>query len=230
LDPRSVGYYKIDPLVRQLSGIPTIDFMVKPLLKLGHLTEDRDLSRDQFRSMISSVTTENMNYDEFCKSILALRSSTFEISNEEVDVLFKHIAGVQRTQGASVSLSRVVAEVFLAVHAILIEKMRDKLARDQKFLPDLLIRHDSNKDSFLTHGEVEDLLRKELHINLGPKMFTDILIAEILDVEKKRGKVSFDMLKLYMGDNSSRSSGKKIASQVDLVPSSDNAAPHKSVA
>ena len=118
LDPRSVGYYKIDPIVRQLTGIPTIDFMPKPLLKLGHLVEDSDLNRNQFRSMISSITTENMSYEEFSKSILALKSANFEISSEEVDVLFKHCAGVQRVQGANISLSRVVAEVFQAVMCV----------------------------------------------------------------------------------------------------------------
>jgi len=49
LDPRSVGYLKIDPLIRQLSGIPTQDFIVKPLLKLACLVETRDLSKQDLR-------------------------------------------------------------------------------------------------------------------------------------------------------------------------------------
>jgi len=40
--------------------------------------------------------------------------------------------------------------------------MRDKLARAEKFLPDLLLKHDGNKDSFLSHSEIEELLQKEL--------------------------------------------------------------------
>jgi len=49
-------------------------------------------------------------------------------------------------------------------------------------------------------------------------------------VEKKRGKVSFDSLKFYLGDSSSRTGGMKVTSQVDLVPSSENKLKKKNVA
>jgi hypothetical protein len=35
-----------------------------------------------------------MTHEEFQKAILALRSASFEISSEEVDIIFKHVAGV----------------------------------------------------------------------------------------------------------------------------------------
>lgn len=64
LDPRSVGYLKIEPLIRQLQGIPSQDFLLRPIQKLAMLVESRDLTRVQFRSLIDSNHNENLNLEQ----------------------------------------------------------------------------------------------------------------------------------------------------------------------
>ena len=63
LDPRSVGYLKIEPLIRQLQGIPSQDFLLRPIQKLAMLVESRDLNRSQFRTLVDHNHSENLSLD-----------------------------------------------------------------------------------------------------------------------------------------------------------------------
>lgn len=45
LDPRNIGYLKIEPLIRQLSGIPSQEFINLKIVKVAHLVDARDLTQ-----------------------------------------------------------------------------------------------------------------------------------------------------------------------------------------
>ena len=62
--------------------------------------------------------------------------------------------------------------------------MKDGLRRSGKYTSDLLLKYDNNKDGFLSYHEMESLLL-ELQVSFKNHTFNEILIAEILDPQKK---------------------------------------------
>ena len=79
------------------------------------------------------------------------------MSNEEVEILFKHVAKCQRTIGVTLSIAKLTEKVYRALDALLIERMRDSIAKSMKHLSDLVSRHDANKDGALEYVELENL-------------------------------------------------------------------------
>jgi hypothetical protein len=49
------------------------------------LVESRDLSRSQFRALIDSQHSENLNLDQLQKTLGELKSEDFVISSEEAE-------------------------------------------------------------------------------------------------------------------------------------------------
>lgn len=85
--------------------------------------------------------------------------------------------------------------------AVIVEMMRDRLKRSGKYLIDLLIKHDADKDACLTYTEFENLLL-DLPLSFKSNTYNDILIGEMLDVGKRKSKISFEILKWYIGAGS----------------------------
>jgi len=44
LDPKKIGFIRYRPLIRELQGIPQIEFITREVLKLAELVETRDLT------------------------------------------------------------------------------------------------------------------------------------------------------------------------------------------
>ena len=61
------------------------------------------------------------------------------MSNEEVDILFKHVAKCQRTLGVNLSITKLTERVYTAFDALLIAKMRDSVVKQMKPFGDLVI-------------------------------------------------------------------------------------------
>jgi hypothetical protein len=61
-----------------------------------------------------------------------------------------------------------------------------------------LIKHDANKDGLLSYLEVENLLL-DIGVTFKQSIYNEIVIAQILDVGKKQTKVSYDIMKWYLG-------------------------------
>ena len=76
--------------------------------------------------------------------------------------------------------------------------MKEGLERSGKYLVDLLIKHDANKDGLLSYLEVENLLL-DIGVTFKQSIYNEIVIAQILDVGKKQTKVSYDIMKWYRG-------------------------------
>jgi hypothetical protein len=79
-----------------------------------------------------------------------------------------------------------------------------------------LVRHDKDKDGFLNYNEFENLLL-ELPVSIKTGILDEILIGEMLDVGKRFSKISFDILKFYIG-GSAASSGGLQDTALDLQP------------
>ena len=73
--------------------------------------------------------------------------------------------------------------------------MKEGLERSGKYLVDLLIKHDANKDGLLSYLEVENLLL-DIGVTFKQSIYNEIVI---LDVGKKQTKVSYDIMKWYLG-------------------------------
>ena len=76
--------------------------------------------------------------------------------------------------------------------------MKEGLERSGTYLVDLLIKHDANKDGLLSYLEVENLLL-DIGVTFKQSIYNEIVIAQILDVGKKQTKVSYDIMKWYLG-------------------------------
>jgi len=48
LDPKNIGFFRYKPLIRELLGIPQLDFMQRDIIKVAKLVENRDLDRAMF--------------------------------------------------------------------------------------------------------------------------------------------------------------------------------------
>ena len=60
LDPRNIGFLKYVPLVRELMGIPQLDFISREIIKVARLVEMRDLDRIQLKQMVDPTSQESM--------------------------------------------------------------------------------------------------------------------------------------------------------------------------
>ena len=63
---------------------------------------------------------------------------------------------------------------------------------------DLLQKHDSNKDGFLTYLEIETFLL-DISVAVKPGIFNEILIGEVLDAGKRTSRVSYEIVRFYLG-------------------------------
>lgn len=93
---KQTGYIKYEPLVRQLQGIQTEEFIVAPLKKLAKLVESRDFNRLNFRALIDPKHEENMTVEVFTKAIMGLNTSDFVISADEAEQIYKTVVGVDK--------------------------------------------------------------------------------------------------------------------------------------
>ena len=57
LDPRNIGFMKYRPLLRELQGMPKIDFIAPEVLRLAKsVVEGRDLDEAQFKKLIDPTS------------------------------------------------------------------------------------------------------------------------------------------------------------------------------
>lgn len=128
------------------------------------------------------------------------------MSNEEVEILFKHVAKCQRTLGVNISITKLTERVFTAFDALLIAKMRDSIAKQMKPFADLVVQFDSNKDGFLDKKEIEQLFLScslAFNANALNRIFNSIF--DLSRSQKPQTKVSSQTLKFFLSPDSSSS-------------------------
>lgn len=158
LDPRGIGFIRYRPLVKELQGIPQLDFIVKEIIKLAKLAEARDLTEREFKSLIDPRHDESMNLTQLQESFSQVNNDQFLMSPEEVEFLFKHVTKSVRTIGVVMSVDRLTEKVFTALDALIIEKTKDAISKSVRSFQESFVRHDANKDNFLEYTELENLL------------------------------------------------------------------------
>ena len=83
------------------------------------------------------------------------------------------------------------------------------------WLIDLVSKHDSNNDGFLTHDEIEAMF-DELGLSYN-KHTRERFIKKLLD-PAGRQRISADVLKFYFGDDQKKNAGNEL----DYEPSREN--------
>lgn len=221
LDVRNSGYLKIEPLIRELQGVRTVEFIIAPMQKLARLVDSRDFNRIQFRGIVDPKHEENLTIDSFTKSLMTQNSSDFTITAPEIEEIFKQVANVQKIgTGQQMQVTKLIEQLFDAVKAVVIERIREQLKRSGKYLVDLLVKHDTDKDGLLTYMEFENLLL-DLPVSVKAGIFNEILIGEMLDVGKRQSKISFDIIKWYLGGGSAPLGHAAQDTTLDMQPGRD---------
>ena len=72
LDPKSTGYFKYGPIVQQLEGMPTKEFVNKPVLKLSEFAYTKDLLKEEFAGMLDSGARGRLDLQGFKAAIQRL--------------------------------------------------------------------------------------------------------------------------------------------------------------
>ena len=99
-------------------------------------------------------------------------------------------------------MSRFTEKVFVAVDALIIEKVKDAVMKSQKPLSELFSKHDSNKDGMLEYRELENLLL-DCQVAFKPNQLKRL--TQLLDPEEKKKKITYESLKFYVSDGHSSS-------------------------
>ena len=77
LDPRHIGFLRYRPLVRELQGIPQLEFMAKEVFKLAKLVEARDLTEREFKSLVDPRHDEALNLMQLQDAFRAVNNEQF---------------------------------------------------------------------------------------------------------------------------------------------------------
>lgn len=217
LDHRSTSYLKYGPLVQQLSGIPTKEFLNPAIEKLAELVRTKDFLPQDFTNLIDPRSNGQMKHTDFKNSMMTLRSADFEIYDEEINKIFTDLTKQARVSSTAVlQIEDLVNQVYDGVKAVMINMMQIGLKKSRKFLVDLLAARDTNRDGFLEYQEFEDMLLTEMQVPFYPKLFEAIVIEQLMDPGKRQNKIKNEVIKMYLGE------GEQASMQaVDMVPSQE---------
>ena len=217
LDHRSTGYFKYKPLVQQLSGIPSKEFLDPTIEKLAELARSKDLMPEDFESQIDLRHVGMMNHRDFKANMIKLRSADFNIYDEEIDKLFMDFTGLARISStATIKIEDLVSKVYEAVKAVMIHMMQDGLKKSRRFLVDLIAARDTNHDGYLEYQEFEDMLMQDMQVAFYPKLFESIVLKQLMDPNMRQSKIKNELIKLYLGE------GESAGMVFDMVPSQEN--------
>ena len=168
LDLKHNNLFELAPLLKAISGIPTKQFLPLSLLKLATFIRTRDWSKDACVAKLNPENLVGLEIDRFKKSLQSLTSSSFVITDHEIEEIFGYVTKQPREKWQTVAkldVEVLIGHVMEAIDAIIIEEVRLELRRKQLHLVDLIHKHDANKDGVLSMNEVDNLL-DELGISL----------------------------------------------------------------
>ena len=175
--------------------------MQKAISKLGDIAVSRNLSETQFLSLIDPKNVGNMSSDDFQASIKECKAPDFIMSEEEVSSIFKHVTKAEgRSIGVKMNVHHLIKEVYDAVRAILIDKVRDSFERAPLTIHQLFQKYDKNADGYLEYAEINRAMT-ESNLKLESEM--NKIVLSILDPPSKMkkngsGKISHGMVRYYL--------------------------------
>lgn len=233
LDQRHVGYLHYRSLVRELQGVPQLDFMNKAVIKLAKIAEGRDLSLTKFLSLIDPKNEGSMSEDAFRRSIAQCAAPDFHLEETAVTSLFKHVTKAEhRLTGVTLSIQQLATKVFQGVKAILVDQVRVAFEKAGLSMSQLFEKYDSNKDGLLDHAELLKAL-SDCHLTLKSKM-SDVLLKEVFGAgggerSAAGGKISYGTLKFYLESGGPLAAeGSMLARSRDQIDSKSGAGPRLS--
>ena len=65
LDPRSLGFMKYRPLLKEIQGVPQLDFLPNEIVRLAKsVVEARDLDEQMFKRLFDPTNIEMMSLQQ----------------------------------------------------------------------------------------------------------------------------------------------------------------------
>ena len=91
--------------MRELHGVPQLDFMNKAIIKLAKVAESRDLNESQFMSLIDSNNITMMTLEQFKQNMAQCKAPDFVFDDTEITSLFKSVTKAEdRVIGVKLNL------------------------------------------------------------------------------------------------------------------------------
>jgi hypothetical protein len=91
LDLKHNNLFELAPLLKAISGVPTKQFLPLSLLKLATFIRTRDWSKDACVAKLNPENLVGLDIDRFKKSLQSLTSSSFVITDHEIEELFGYV-------------------------------------------------------------------------------------------------------------------------------------------
>lgn len=162
LDPRVLKFLCYKPFVDELTELPQLEFRQKEIVKLAKMVEQRDLTREQFKTLVDPNRKESLDFNSFGIALHSTRSENFTITDEEVSLIFKFVSKSIRTTGVTASIEKLTIYTFEALHALALSRLADSAKRALSPLQDYFTKHDKDMDGFLSFTELESLFLEDL--------------------------------------------------------------------
>jgi len=137
LDPRGIGQHQYRPLLRELAGIPQVQFAQPHVLKLAKAAAHRDLNSEQFKKIIDHSTRASLTSHDFAEGLLKLNNESFEFTKAEAEALFKFMTRSTETVGMKIQVQKVADLVLNAQNALTFETIRDAVNKQPVALHEL---------------------------------------------------------------------------------------------
>ena len=119
------------------------------------------------------------------------------------------------SSSAVLEVEQLIDQVYLAVRAVMIHMMVTALKKSRKYLVDLIAAR-ASRDNFMEYAQFESMLQEDLQVGFYPKLFEKVVIGELMDPERRHGKINVSIMKHYLAE------GENGSMAVDLVPIQEN--------
>lgn len=92
LDPRNLGFLRYRSLLRELQGVPMVDFFPPEVVRVAKaVVEARDLDPIQFKRLTDPTNIEMMDLPHLQQAFKAMQNEQFQMGGEEVEAMFKKL-------------------------------------------------------------------------------------------------------------------------------------------
>ena len=83
LDPRNIGFMKYRALLREVQGMPQLDFLPAEVAKMARgLAEARDIDETLFKRLVDPDNVEMMSLQQLQESIAKVCNDQFQMGGE----------------------------------------------------------------------------------------------------------------------------------------------------
>lgn len=134
--------------------------MNSAIVKLAGVAVARDLTPSALTNLLtgSPAPAAKMGLEAFQRNFTQADAPDFKFSSQEVLAIFGYITGAKgRADGVKIAIDTLVKKTFLAVHAILIERIRAGLEHAGKSVAHIFEQHDPRNVGFLERKKLSSV-------------------------------------------------------------------------